>query len=249
MIWLKSRNEIDLMRESGRLTELALEAIEKKIQPGVTTEELDRFAEDFIVKNGGVPSFKDYHGYKKSICTSVNSVVVHGIPGKTVLKEGDIISVDVGVYYKGFHGDAARTFPVAEISEEALRLIKVTESCFFNALAYAKPGRRMGDISSTVQKTAETNGYGVVRSLIGHGIGRNLHEEPDVPNFGSFGRGMLLREGMTIAIEPMINEGTHEVKVMPDGWTVKTADSKLSAHYENTVAITENGPEILTLSG
>jgi len=247
MIWLKSANEIDKMRQAGRITEEALNMLREHIKPGISTNELDSLAEAFIKKHGAIPSFKDYRGYPKNICASINSVVVHGIPDNTVLSDGDIISIDIGVYYNGFHGDAARTFPVGQISQAAKDLIATTEASFFEGLKFAKVGGRLQDISATVQKTAESKGYGVVRMLVGHGIGRAMHEDPDVPNFGTFGKGIKLQEGLVIAIEPMINEGTYEVSVMPDGWTVKTADGMLSAHYENTVAITANGPELLTL--
>ncbi len=248
MIWLKSNHEIELMREAGKLTEETLLLLGKNIKPGIKTIELDRIADEFIRSKGAIPSFKNYRGYPGSICASLNSVVVHGIPGNEKLNEGDIISIDVGVYYKGFHGDAARTFAVGEISSEAQRLIKVTEECFFEGFKKAVAGNRLGDISSAIQEYAEKNGYGVVREMVGHGIGSALHEDPDVPNYGTAGKGIRLREGMTIAVEPMINMGTHKITVLPDGWTTKTADGKLSAHYENTLAITTNGPELLTLS-
>ena len=247
MIWIKDSHEIEFMREAGKLTGETLNMLSEKITEGITTDELDKLAYDFITKHGAVPSFKNYRGYPKSICTSVNSVIVHGIPDKTRLKNGDIISVDVGAYLNGYHGDAARTFAVGEISAEAKKLIEVTKQCFFEGCRMAVPGNRIGDRSSAVQTLAESNGYGVVRELVGHGIGSSIHEEPDVPNFGRAGHGVRLREGMTIAIEPMINEGTRNVVQMPDGWTIKTADGKLSAHYENTVVITSDGPEILTL--
>lgn len=247
MIWLKSDKEIELMRESGRLTGLALRAIGEIIRPGLTTREIDAFAEEFIKSHGAVPSFKDYRGYPAAVCTSVNDVIVHGIPDNTKLCEGDIISVDIGVYKNGFHGDAARTFPVGKISDEAQRLIDVTKQCFFEGVKFAKDGQRLGDIGAAVQSYAESNGYGVVRSLVGHGIGRQMHEDPDVPNFGRAGHGLRLRKGMTIAIEPMINQGTYEVTCADDGWTISTKDGKLAAHYENTVAILDGKTEILTL--
>lgn len=248
MIWIKGEREIEAMRVAGRLTAETLELLAENIKPGISTNELDRIAEKFIAKEGAKASFKNYRGFPKSICASVNSVVVHGIPDdKTILEDGDIISIDCGVCYGGFHGDAARTFAVGKISDEAAKLIKTTEKCFFEGLKYAAVDGRLGDISSAVQKTAENEGYGVVRDLVGHGVGASLHEDPDVPNFGTAGRGIRLKRGMTLAIEPMINAGTHKVTVMDDGWTVKTGDGKLSAHYENTIVITGNGPEILTL--
>ncbi|MBO4897022.1 MAG: type I methionyl aminopeptidase [Clostridia bacterium] len=248
MVWLKSKHEIDLMRVSGKLTEQTLNAVRDIIKPGITTKEIDAFAEDFILQHGGKPSFKNYNGYPASVCASVNDVVVHGIPGNTKLCEGDIISVDIGVLKDGFHGDAARTFAVGSISDEAKRLIEVTEKCFFEGIKFAKDGQRLGDIGSAIQDLAESNGYGVVRKLVGHGIGTKMHEDPDVPNFGRAGHGMRLRSGMTIAVEPMINMGTYDVFMESDGWTVRTKDGKLSAHYENTIAITDGEPEILTLT-
>ena len=247
MIWLKSKEEIELMRQAGALTARTLELLKGEIRPGITTNQLNSIAEEFIKSQGAVPSFKNYRGYPKSICASINSVVVHGIPDGTVLREGDIISIDIGVQYKGFHGDAARTFGVGDISDEAKRLIETTEKCFFDAVGLVRDGVRLGDISSEIQAIAEGQGYGVVRELVGHGIGAALHEEPDVPNYGKKGKGIRLSSGMTIAIEPMINAGTHEVVMDDDGWTVRTLDDSLSAHYENTIAVTEEGYEILTL--
>lgn len=247
MIWLKSKEEIELMRQAGALTARTLELLKGEIRPGITTNQLNSIAEEFIKSQGAVPSFKNYRGYPKSICASINSVVVHGIPDGTVLREGDIISIDIGVQYKGFHGDAARTFGVGNISDEAKRLIETTEKCFFDAVGLVRDGVRLGDISSEIQAIAEGQGYGVVRELVGHGIGAALHEEPDVPNYGKKGKGIRLSSGMTIAIEPMINAGTHEVVMDDDGWTVRTLDDSLSAHYENTIAVTEEGYEILTL--
>lgn len=248
MIWLKNSQELDAMRAAGKLTGETLVYLEKQIAPGITTEELDRLAEDFIRKNGGKPAFLNYGGFPKSICTSLNSVVVHGIPDNTVLREGDIISVDVGVMIDGYCGDAARTFAVGEISDAAKVLIDTAKKCFFEAVQYAQDGFRIGDISAAVQRTAEAKGYGIVRELVGHGIGRNMHEDPDVPNYGTAGRGVRLRKGMTLAIEPMITIGSPKVEQSADGWTVKTCDGRLAAHYENTVAITDNEAEILTIS-
>lgn len=247
MIWIKNDKEIEAMRKAGRLTGETLLMLEKMIAPGITTDQLNAAAEDFITKHGARPSFKNYRGYPKAVCTSVNSVVVHGIPGNTVLCEGDIISIDVGAYLNGFHGDAARTYAVGEISDNAKKLIEVTKQSFFEGIKFAKDGNRLGDLSSAIQNYAEQYGYGVVRDLVGHGIGGALHEDPDVPNYGKAGKGIRLRKGMTIAVEPMINEGSYDVSVMPDGWTIKTVDGKLSAHYENTIVITEGEPELLTL--
>ena len=248
MIWVKDSHEIDKMRQSGRLTEALLSFLEKQIAPGITTLELDHMAESFIHKHGGRAAFKNYRGFPKSICTSVNSVVVHGIPGKRVLQEGDIISIDVGICLDGYYSDAARTFPVGKISAAAEKLIETAKACFFAGLEKAMDGNRVGDISAAVQAVAEAENYGVVRELVGHGVGRALHEDPDVPNFGTAGRGIRLRKGMTLAIEPMICAGSHKVEVLDDGWTIQTCDGSLAAHYENTVAITDNEAEILTIS-
>ncbi len=247
MIWLKSKEEIAKMRKAGRLTGETLSAVKAVIKPGVTTKEISDFVDDFITKHGGVPSFKGYGGFPAAACVSLNETVVHGIPDNTKLREGDIVSIDVGAIADGFHGDAARTFAVGEITPEAEKLIKVTKQSFFEGIKFAQPGYRIGDISSAVQNYAESFGYGVVRSLVGHGVGRELHEKPDVPNFGRAGKGARLAVGMTLAIEPMINAGGYGVYVLDDGWTVKTKDGSLSAHYENSVAITDNGLEILTL--
>ena len=248
MITLKNEQELAAMRLAGRLTGETLSYLASKIEPGITTAEIDALAENFIRKNGGIPAFKNYNGFPKSICTSLNAVVVHGIPDSTVLHAGDIISLDVGVRLDGFCGDAARTFAVGEISDEARTLIDTAKQCFFDAVRFAQDGFRIGDISAAVQKTAEEQGFGVVRELVGHGIGKAVHEDPDVPNFGTAGRGIRLRQGMTIAIEPMITLGSHKVEQLADGWTIKTCDGKLAAHYENTVAITDNEAEILTIS-
>lgn len=247
MILIKSDSEIELMYESGQITGGALALAEESIRPGMTTGELDALIEKYIRSHGARPSFKNYNGFPASACISVNEVIVHGIPGKRVLEEGDIVSVDVGSYYKGYHSDAARTFPVGKVSEEAKKLIEVTQQSFFEGMKAAFPGKRIGDIGSLIQSYAESFGYGVVRDMVGHGIGRALHEAPDVPNFGTEGRGIRLLEGMCIAVEPMINEGTYELKTLSDGWTTVTLDGKLSAHYENTLAITKDGPKILTM--
>lgn len=247
MILIKSDSEIELMYESGQITGGALALAEESIRPGMTTGELDSLIEKYIRSHGARPSFKNYNGFPASACISVNEVIVHGIPGNRVLQEGDIVSVDVGSYYKGYHSDAARTFPVGKVTEEALKLIEVTKQSFFEGMKAAFPGKRIGDIGSLIQSYAESFGYGVVRDMVGHGIGRALHEAPDVPNFGIEGRGVRLMEGMCIAVEPMINAGTFELKTLSDGWTTVTLDGKLSAHYENTLAITKDGPRILTM--
>lgn len=248
MINVKSANEIELMRVACRLTGETLKLLEESIKPGITTAELNRIAEDYLKKNSATATFKNYNGYPASICASVNDQVIHGIPSKnTVLKEGDIISIDFGACYKGYHGDAARTFAVGKISADAEKLIEVTKNCFFNGLEYCKAGNRVSDISHAVQVCAENEGYGVVRDYVGHGVGRQLHEGPEIPNFGNPGRGPRLISGMTIAVEPMINMGDYRVKTLSDGWTVVTLDGCFSAHYENTVLITKDEPEVLTL--
>lgn len=247
MIILKNKSEIALMRISGSLTADALKLMEEMIRPGISTMDLDRAAYEFITKHGAVPSFKGYGGFPGSICASVNDVVIHGIPSeKTVLKEGDIISVDLGVQKNGWHGDAARTFPVGKVSEEARKLIEVTEGSFFEGLKKVTAGSKLTDVSHAIESFTDRYGYSQVRDFVGHGVGKSLHEMPNVPNYGAPGRGPRLMEGMVIAIEPMVNMGGYEVYVLPNGWTVKTRDGSLSAHYENTVAVTENGPELLT---
>ncbi len=248
MINVKSKREIELMRTAGKVTAETLQFLEENIKPGITTFELDKMAEKFIRKNDCIPSFKNYGGFPGSICASLNNVVIHGIPShKIVLKEGDIISIDCGANYKGYHGDAARTFAVGNISDNAKKLIEVTKDCFFRGLKYCREGFRVSDISNAVQLCAEKEGYGVVRDFVGHGVGAALHESPEVPNFGNPGRGARLVAGMTLAIEPMINEGDYRVKVLDDEWTTVTQDGCLSAHYENTVLITNGEPEILTI--
>ena len=247
MIIIKTEKEIDLMRQAGKIVAETLLLVEKKVKPGVTTAELDRIAEEFITKHGAKPSFKGLYGFPASLCISVNEQVVHGIPGGYVLKEGDIISVDCGAEINGFHGDAARTFAVGEISEEARKLITVTEESFFKGVEAAVVGNRLSDISHNIQKYVEANGFSIVRDFVGHGIGRAVHEDPEVPNFGRPSRGPKLVTGMALAIEPMVNIGTYRVKTAGDDWTVITADKSLSAHYENTVVILPDGPEILTL--
>ncbi len=248
MISVKSNKEIELMRTAGRVTAQTLQFLEENIKPGITTFELDKMAEKFIRKNNCIPSFKNYGGFPGSICASVNNVVIHGIPShEIVLKEGDIISIDCGANYKGYHGDAARTFPVGNISSNTKKLIEVTKDSFFQGLKYCKEGFRVSDISNAIQLRAEKEGFGVVRDFVGHGVGAELHESPEVPNFGNPGRGARLVAGMTLAIEPMINEGDYRVKVLDDKWTTVTQDGCLSAHYENSVLITKGEPEILTI--
>lgn len=248
MITIKSKSEIEKMRVAGRITRDALNLVEKHIKPGISTLELDKIAYDFIRKQGAEPSFLHYNGFPASICASPNSWVVHGIPSKNViLKEGDIISIDMGACKNGYHGDAARTYPVGKISGEAQRLIDVTKQSFFEGIKYATHGAKLGDVSAAIQEYVEDNGYSVVRDLVGHGIGRNMHEDPNVPNFGHRGKGLRLAAGMTIAIEPMVNAGEYDVVVLDDDWTVETEDGSLSAHYENTVLITKGECEILTL--
>lgn len=248
MITIKTSSEIALMRESGKLTRDVLELAGRSIRPGMTTKELDKIAHDFIRDNGAYPSFLGYGGYPASTCISINDMVVHGIPSDDIIiREGDIVSVDVGTILNGWQGDAARTFAVGEISEEKKKLVKVTEECFFKAVENLKSGTPLGDIGYNVQTHAEANGFSVVRALVGHGIGREMHEDPSVPNYGKKGTGIRLKAGMVIAIEPMINAGVYQVDFMSDGWGVKTRDRRPSAHYENTVAILEDGVEILTL--
>ena len=249
-ITIKSAVDIAKMDEAGRIVEETLNLLAKSAEIGMTTQELDDIAAAYIKSRGAEASFLNYNGYPRSICASVNEQVVHGIPGKYRLKDGDILSLDVGAYKNGFHGDAARTIFIGAVPEEAQKLVRVTKECFFEGIRYAKPGYRISDIAKAIQAHAESHGYGVVRDLVGHGIGQNMHEDPEVPNFwdaAHFGRGARLEAGMTIAIEPMINAGTARVLQMSDGWTVVTADGKPSAHYENTVLITEGEPRLLTL--
>ena len=247
MIIIKNNDEIALMKKAGRIVGETLLLLEKEVKPGITTADLDRIAEEFITKHGAKPSFKGLYGFPSSLCISVNEQVIHGFPGAYVLKEGDIVSIDCGAFYDGFHGDAARTFQVGNISVDAQKLIDITRESFFQGIKFAKEGNKLTDISYGIQSYVEAAGFSVVRDFVGHGIGRKVHEEPNVPNFGKSGRGPKLVEGMVLAIEPMVNAGTHKVKTLKDGWTVVTADSSLSAHYENTVAILSDGPEILTL--
>ena len=248
MITIKTDAEIALMRESGRLTKNVLDLIGREIRVGMNTKDLDKIAYDYIKSCGATPSFLGYSGYPASICASIDEMVVHGIPSdKAVIKDGQIVSVDVGVIYNGWHGDAARTFMVGNVSEEKKKLVKVTEECFFKAIENLHDGSPLGDIGYKVQTHAESNGFSVVRALVGHGIGREMHEDPSVPNYGRKGTGIRLKKGMAIAIEPMINAGVYQVDFLSDGWSVVTRDRKPSAHYENTIVITDNGVEILTL--
>lgn len=247
MIILKNHDEIALMKKSGRIVGETLLLLEKEVKPGVTTAYLDRMAEEFITKHGAKPSFKGLYGFPSTLCISVNEQVIHGFPGAYVLKEGDIVSIDCGALINEFHGDAARTFPVGNISVDAQRLIDITRESFFEGIKFAKEGNKLNDISYGIQSYVEAAGFSVVRDFVGHGIGRKVHEDPNVPNFGKFGEGPKLLEGMVLAIEPMVNAGTYKVKTLKDRWTVVTVDSSLSAHYENTVAILSDGPEILTL--
>ncbi len=247
-VTIKSQREIELMREAGRILAETHEELGKALKPGMSTWEIDQLGEEIIRSYGCVPSFKNYNGFPASICVSVNDEVVHGIPDKKrILKEGDIVSLDAGVIYKGYHSDAARTHGIGQISPQAARLIEVTKQCFFEGIKYAKIGNHLNDISTAVQAYAEQFGYGVVRDLVGHGIGEKLHEAPEVPNFAQKKKGVKLRAGMTLAVEPMINKGRPEVRWLENDWTVVTEDASLSAHYENTILICEDGPEILSM--
>ena len=248
MITIKNERELESMRQACKITAAARALAGEMVRPGVSTRAIDQAVRDYIVSQGAKPSFLNYNGFPASACISVNSTVIHGIPGGYILREGDIVSIDVGAYYKGFHGDCAATFACGAISTDAQKLIDVTRQSFFEGMKFAKMGFRVQDISHAIQTYVESNGFSIVRSFVGHGVGRQLHEEPEVPNFGHPGRGPRLVKGMTIAVEPMVNAGTHEVRVQKDGWTVLTADGKLSAHYENTVLITDGEPEILTVT-
>lgn len=248
-ITVKSSREIELMTEAGRILEIVHKELEKALHPGMTTKAIDRLGEEIIRSYGCIPSFLDYNGYPASICVSVNDEVVHGIPSEhRIIREGDIVSLDAGVIYKGYHSDAARTHCVGEVSKEAQDLVRVTRECFFEGIKYAKEGNHLFDISGAIGKYAKERGYGVVRDLCGHGIGTALHEAPEIPNYEMKRKGVLLKAGMTLAIEPMINIGGWEVDWMDDDWTVVTRDHSLSAHYENTVLITENEPKLLSLT-
>ena len=246
MITLKSSHEIDLMRRSGKITAAARALAGEMVKPSVTTQEINDAVERFIRQQGAVPSFLHYNGYPASACISVNDEIIHGIPGKRVLQEGDIVSVDVGAYIGGFHGDCAATFPCGRISPEAQRLIDVTRQSFFEGIRFAREGQRLQDVSAAVQAYVEQNGFSVVREYVGHGVGAKMHESPEIPNYGRPGHGPRLLRGMTLAIEPMVNAGSAAITQLSDGWTVKTADGKWAAHYENTILITDGAPEILT---
>ncbi len=246
MITLKSEHEIELMRRAGKITAAARALARDMVKPGVTTQQIDKAVYHFIKSQGATPSFLNYNGYPASVCVSVNDEIIHGIPGKRVLKEGDIVSVDVGAYIGGFHGDCAGTYPCGQVSDQALDLIRVTQQSFFEGLKFAREGYRLSDISHAVQEYVESHGYSVVREYVGHGIGRRMHESPEVPNFGNPGHGPRLLRGMTIAVEPMVNAGSAAIRQMSDGWTVKTADGRNAAHYENTILITDGDPELLT---
>lgn len=248
MIQVKNSVQLNAMKEAGRITGETLLVARELVRPGISTKQLDDAIRSYIEKCGAKPSFLGYNGFPGSACISINDEVIHGIPSANrFLQEGDIVKIDVGAFYNGFHGDSARTIPVGKVSDEALQLIRATRDSFFAGAQNAIAGNRIGDIGSAISESVKPYGYGVVREFIGHGIGRNVHEEPDVPNYGTAGRGVRLCNGMTLAIEPMINMGTAKVFVLPDGWTVKTADGSLSAHYENTIAITPDGVQILTL--
>ena len=248
MIPIKNERELEVMRQACKITAAARALAGDMVRPGVTTREIDKAVHDFIVAQGAKPSFLGYGGFPASACISVNDVVIHGIPGGYKLQDGDIVSIDVGAYWKGFHGDCAATFACGRISPTAEKLISVTKQSFFEGLKFARQGYRVSDISHAVQSYVEQNGFSVVRAFVGHGVGAELHEEPQVPNFGSPGRGPRLVKGMTLAIEPMVNVGGYDVRVLKDKWTVVTADGSLSAHYENTVLITDGEPEILTVT-
>ncbi|MGN0765694.1 MAG: type I methionyl aminopeptidase [Christensenellales bacterium] len=247
MITIKSSAEIELMRKANLIVRDTLNMLQDKIRVGMTTKQLDRLAHDYIVKQNAIPSFLGYSGYPASVCISINEEVVHGIPSERVIKEGDLVSIDCGSIYKGYNGDAARTFLMEGADEEKVQLAAVTKQSFFEGMKVLKAGARLGDLGHAIQSYAESFGYGVVRAMVGHGIGRDMHEDPEVPNYGVAGRGLRLKAGMTIAVEPMINAGTYDVEMLDDGWTIVTKDNRPSAHYENTVLITEDGVEILSL--
>jgi methionyl aminopeptidase len=246
MVILKLPEEIEKLRASNLIVAEILERLREKVKPGVTTCELDGYSEELTRKNRVVPAFKGYRGYPFALCTSVNEEVVHGMPSERPLVSGDILSMDFGVIYKGYYGDAAITVPVGKVSKTAERLMKVTEQGLFQGIEQARAGNRLGDVSASVQKRVEAEGFSVVRDFVGHGIGRNMHEDPQIPNYGMAGRGIQLKPGMVLAIEPMVNAGGYGVRILPDGWTVVTEDGSLSAHFEHSVAITDNGPEILS---
>lgn len=246
MIVCKSEQELERMRQAGRIVAEVLAGLRERAKLGVTTASLDTWAEQYIRRSGGVPSFKGYRGYPASVCISIDAEVVHGIPGRRRLSEGQIVSCDVGVIYDGYHGDATVTFGVGQVSPEAEALMKVTEEALAAGIAAARPGHRLGDVSNAIQMVAERKGYGIVREYVGHGIGREMHEDPQIPNFGQRGRGPVLRPGMTLAVEPMVTIGDYRTRVLDDLWTVVTLDGSLSAHFEHTIAVTDNEAEILT---
>lgn len=246
MITLKSKAEVAAIEAACCIVVKTLESLETHIKPGISTSELDRLANDYILQQGGIPAFKGYKGFPGNICTSINEVIVHGIPGKKVLRRGDIISIDVGVKLNGYYGDAAITFPVGEISEEGRRLLEVTERALYAGIDKARLNNRLSDISHAIQKYVESNGFSVVREFVGHGIGSEMHEDPQIPNFGEPGMGPKIKTGMVFAIEPMVNSGTYKAEILNDGWTAVTKDRKLSAHFEHTIYINEEGPQILT---
>lgn len=246
MITYKSKRELEYMREAGRIVALCHQAIKAAIRPGLSTNDLNKIVEDVIINNGATPSFKGYGGFPAAACVSVNEVVVHGIPSKRILKEGDIVSVDIGANYKGYHGDSAWTYAVGEISEEAKKLMKIAEESLYEGLKFAKAGNRLGDISNAIGNYIYDHGYSTPMDFSGHGIGTQLHEDPSVPNMGVAGRGVILKEGMTLAVEPMVHIGKPQIKVLSDGWTAVTKDSSLAAHYEHTIVIRKEGCEILT---
>lgn len=248
MITIKSQHEIELMRTAGSIVAKAHQLVEDMIRPGITTLELDQAVEQLIIGLAAIPTFKGYGGFPNAICTSVNEEVVHGIPGKRKLNDGDIVSVDIGATYKGYVGDAAKTHPVGTISKEAQKLVDVTRDCFFKGIEFAREGQRLSDISHAIQTYVEENGLSIVRDYVGHGVGRKMHEDPSIPNYGKKGHGPRLKAGMTLAIEPMVNIGTYEVKTLEDGWTVVTLDGQLSSHFEHSILITGVGqPELLTV--
>jgi methionyl aminopeptidase len=247
MIELKTQREIGIIRNNGRILAQTLRLIQEKIRPGIKTGELNQLAEDFIRGKGAFPAFKGYRGFPSSICVSIDDEVVHGIPGERAIKEGEIISVDVGVFKDGYYADAACTYPVCQISEDARKLIRVTQQALENSFEFVREGGHLSDISHAVQSFVEQNGFSVVRDLVGHGIGKKMHEEPQIPNFGPPGQGVMLKKGMVLAIEPMVNVGSHQIDTKDDHWTVVTRDGSLSAHFEHTVTVTENGAEVLTL--
>lgn len=246
-IIIKSAQEIDIMRRAGKIVAIVLDKLESSVEPGITTGQLNKIAEEEAKKNNAIPSFKGYRGFPASICVSINDQIVHGIPSERVLQEGDIVSIDFGVIYNGFQGDSARTVAVGKISDDAQKLMQATQEALMAGIAKVTDGVHLGDVSSAVQKHVESNGFSVVREYVGHGIGRDMHEDPQIPNFGTAGRGPILRKGMTIAIEPMVNAGGWQTRLTESGWTVLTADGSLSAHFEHTIAVTHGKAEILTL--